>query len=308
MIESETVYFHLKADSLFIPHVVSLKYTDTINHFPYKRLAGFKNPFLNKTINSFFYIDKGVTTIGTYYNDSNFINSFSGSKQNEPYLKNISLFYRENDTVPDKQIELRNIEIIRKFPYSLYLLNQLFYYKEHFSNNELHALLAYFDADVKNTAMYKSFYSYSKGAANFDKAYPAGVQLQDTLDIFSQIGNNTSPFNLFVFWASWCGPCRKEIPQLKKLYALYNQKGLVISSISIDDDKESWKTALRQERMPWNQFIAIDSTKNLIDMHYNIHFIPKAYLFDKQKNLIAIFNGKDSVLLPKMETFFNSTN
>ena len=81
MMESETVYFHLKADSLFIPHIVSLKYTDTSNHFPYKRLAGFKTPFLNKTINSFFYIDKGVTTIGTYYDDSNFINSFSGSKQ-----------------------------------------------------------------------------------------------------------------------------------------------------------------------------------------------------------------------------------
>lgn len=103
-------------------------------------------------------------------------------------------------------------------------------------------------------------------------------------------------------------PLPKKIPQLKKLYALYNQKGLVISSISIDNDKESWKTALRQERMPWNQFIAIDSTRNLIDMHYNIHFIPKAYFFDKQNNLIAIFNGKDSVVLKKTETFFNRTN
>ena len=60
MIESETVYFHLKTDSLFMPHIVSLKYTDTSNHFPYKRLAGFKNPFLNKTINVFFISIKGL--------------------------------------------------------------------------------------------------------------------------------------------------------------------------------------------------------------------------------------------------------
>ncbi len=140
---------------------------------------------------------------------------FRAVNKSEPYLQNISLFYRENDTVPDKQIGLRNITIIKKFPYLLYLLTQLFYYKDHFSNNELHALLAYFDADVKNTVMYKSFYSYFNGAANFDKAYPAGVQLKDTLDVFSQVGNNTSPFNLFVFWASWCGPCRKKSLNLK---------------------------------------------------------------------------------------------
>ena len=67
-----------------------------------------------------------------------------------------------------------------------------------------------------------------------------------------------------------------------------------ISSISIDNNKESWKVALAQEKMTWKQFIAIDSSKNLLDLHFNIKSIPKVYLFDKNKNLIEKFDDSNS--------------
>jgi hypothetical protein len=82
-------------------------------------------------------------------------------------------------------------------------------------------------------------------------------------------------------------------------------KGLAITSISIDGDRDRWHTALHQEKMPWQQLIAIDSTKAFIDLHYDIKVIPKAYLFNQKKELIETFD--DAIIMTKrIEQLFAS--
>jgi thiol-disulfide isomerase/thioredoxin len=304
LIKGQTSYIYYKADPAFIPHLVVLKYNDTNNNNVYKRPLGFKNPYLAKTINSSFYIDKGLTVIETYYNDDNSTNSFKGSKQNEPLLRNVALSYSVDDSTGRSAIIRQDIYLIEKYSYSLELLHQLFYYKQYFTNDELKKILSYFDKEVQQTPTYKSFEKYFIVSTTFDKAYPTNIKLQDSLNFLTQIGDENASFNLFVFWASWCAPCRKEISKLKAIYSLYKNKGLVISSISIDEDQKSWLTALKQEQMPWKQFIAQDSARNHLDIMYNIKFIPKAYLFDKQKKLIEIFDGGDHDLEAKFHLIF----
>lgn len=88
---------------------------------------------------------------------------------------------------------------------------------------------------------------------------------------------------IFDFWASWCHPCRAEIPNFKKLYATYADKGLQIISISIDKDEAAWKKALAEEKMAWPSYLDRTDVATL----YNIRAIPAIYLIDAQGKLIS---------------------
>ncbi|SDI36888.1 TlpA disulfide reductase family protein [Bacteroides ovatus] len=88
---------------------------------------------------------------------------------------------------------------------------------------------------------------------------------------------------LIDFWASWCSPCRKEIPHLKKLYAKYADKGFQIVSISIDKKKADWEKALKEEKLTWPNFL---DTEGIADL-YKVKLIPTMYLIDGQGVMVG---------------------
>ena len=86
------------------------------------------------------------------------------------------------------------------------------------------------------------------------------------------------------FWASWCGPCRKEIPHVKKYYEEYKNKGVQFISVSIDAKKDAWTKALKEEQMPWLQGWAPNSGKEVLNT-YQFNGIPFLILLDKKGNI-----------------------
>ncbi|WP_158614416.1 TlpA disulfide reductase family protein [Ancylomarina euxina] len=84
------------------------------------------------------------------------------------------------------------------------------------------------------------------------------------------------------FWASWCGPCRAEIPNLKKVFANYHSKGLDILSVSTDAREKAWLKAVDAEQMPWEQ---VRDTKSISDV-YNITAIPMIILIDPEGKIM----------------------
>jgi thiol-disulfide isomerase/thioredoxin len=94
---------------------------------------------------------------------------------------------------------------------------------------------------------------------------------------------------LIDFWASWCGPCRKEIPNVKKLYDLYKDKGFEVVSISIDKNEAAWRKALQQEQLQWPNFL---DTMGAADA-YKVRSIPAMFLIDAEQ-LTVIESGDNA--------------
>lgn len=93
---------------------------------------------------------------------------------------------------------------------------------------------------------------------------------------------------LLDFWASWCGPCRVTNKYLLKLYAKYKQQGFEIYSVSVDNDPESWKKAVKKDKITWLQVNDREMGEASIAMKWNVSSIPTSYLLDKEGVIVRI--------------------
>ena len=89
------------------------------------------------------------------------------------------------------------------------------------------------------------------------------------------------------FWASWCGPCRQEMPNLVVNYERYHQQGFEIVGVSFDQKKEAWVNAVRQMGMAWPQMSDLKGWKCAASEAYGVRSIPSNVLLDPQGNIIA---------------------
>jgi thiol-disulfide isomerase/thioredoxin len=92
---------------------------------------------------------------------------------------------------------------------------------------------------------------------------------------------------LIDFWASWCGPCKAEIPYLKQAYTRFHNKGFEIVSVSLDDKKPNWIAALNQFQMPWIHISDVKGFNSVVNELYHVPSIPKTLLLDKTGKIIA---------------------
>jgi peroxiredoxin len=90
------------------------------------------------------------------------------------------------------------------------------------------------------------------------------------------------------FWASWCGPCRAENPNVVKQYQLYKDKGFQVVSVSMDDKKEKWVDAIAKDGMPWVHVSDLKGWNNEAGKLYGIRAVPSNFLVDPQGKIVAV--------------------
>lgn len=105
---------------------------------------------------------------------------------------------------------------------------------------------------------------------------------------------------LIDFWASWCGPCRAEMPTVVEAYTKYHDKGFEVVGVSLDNDKDAWVKAIADLQMPWPQMSDLKGWESEACAVYHVQAIPANVLIDEKGDIIAKdLRGED--LLNKMK-------
>lgn len=137
------------------------------------------------------------------------------------------------------------------------------------------------------------------GKADFKDARLATLK-GDSISLSNYVGKHK--YVLVDFWASWCGPCMREVPNVKAAYEKYKSRGLEIVGISLDRDPKAWEKAVNEKGMNWVQTGGMGSD---VSKSYGVQYIPYIVIFDKKGNIVAK-NLHGEGLLNKLEELMPS--
>jgi len=122
----------------------------------------------------------------------------------------------------------------------------------------------------------------------------------DTILLSSLLGN----YVLLDFWASWCPPCRRENPNLVKVYEKYHDKGFEIYQVSLDKTRDAWLRGINEDGLHWIHVSDLQFWNSIVVPVYGIQGIPWSYLLDKRGRIIAQ-NLKGDMLEQELKQIFN---
>jgi len=90
------------------------------------------------------------------------------------------------------------------------------------------------------------------------------------------------------FWATWCGPCRVELPNVLKAYNQYHAKGFEIIGVSLDENQAALKRFVQENGFAWPQYFDGKRFDNKLAMKYGVGSIPSSYLLDGDGKIIGV--------------------
>ena len=105
------------------------------------------------------------------------------------------------------------------------------------------------------------------------------------LSVMSEVNKNR--VTILDFWASWCGPCRKEVPFMKELYKNYHEKGLGIIGISLDEDHADWVKGIDELGMTWPQMSDLKGWQSEAGQMFQVNSIPFMVIVDQNGTILA---------------------
>ncbi len=114
------------------------------------------------------------------------------------------------------------------------------------------------------------------------------IELNDLNDKPIKLSSLRGKYVLVDFWASWCGPCRAENPNLVRAYNEFKDKGFTVYSVSLDDDRDKWLKAIKKDSLSWpNHVTDLMAWRSPVAIQFGINSIPASYLLDKDGKVIA---------------------
>ncbi len=127
--------------------------------------------------------------------------------------------------------------------------------------------------------------------------------LPDVNDKPVSLSSFKGKITLLDFWASWCGPCRAENPNVVNAYKKYHPKGLEILGVSLDKKKENWLAAIAHDQLTWNHVSELKGWDGKVAEQFGIQSIPSNLLLDKEGRIIAK-DLREEDLMNKLDELF----
>lgn len=170
---------------------------------------------------------------------------------------------------------------------SLMMLSQLHQNKQ-ITDEELIEIYNGMDDSLKATKVGKDIQELVNNAAKLAIGQPAPDFSAPTPEgTEASLKENLGKVTVIDFWAAWCGPCRKENPNVVRIYEKYKDQGLSIIGVSLDRDKDAWLKAIADDGLTWTQISNLAYFNDPIAKEYNINAIPATFIIDADGNIAA---------------------
>lgn len=196
--------------------------------------------------------------------------------------------YPISDTVSKKERLKMEMAFVKNNPKSIVSASILSVYSTTWGKENTIRLYNPFPKEIKESNYGQKIAKYLK----LNKDPKIGEQFADfkmadqngSLRKLSDIKGKTV---LLEFWSSWCGPCRKENPNLVKTYKKFKPKGFEIFAVSLDEDEESWINAIEKDSLNWLHVSDLKGQSNEASLIYGINGIPDNFLIANNGKIIA---------------------
>jgi peroxiredoxin len=165
------------------------------------------------------------------------------------------------------------------------LMNEL---RSRLDAEEFQLLFSSLDKSIQNGPYGESVTAYIKTLkANGVNVTADDFSQDDTKGQQVKLSSFRGKYVLVDFWASWCGPCRQENPNVVKAYNKYKDKNFTILGVSLDDNRDRWLRAINQDGLHWTQVSDLRGWGNEVAVQYGIQSIPSNFLVSPEGKIIA---------------------
>lgn len=268
-----------------------------------------------------FFLENGKIEI-VYDNDSLFKSNVAGTPNNDLLTdfnkksteigKKLSKFQKDNLQKMQEAKKKNDTLVINQImtEYNSFQ-NELNEYSEQFITKNTNAILSVLLLEnfiKQNSLETTKVQEYYNSLTDEVKNSKSGLRVKEMLDAITsvEIGKKAPDFSapspngktislneslgkvtIIDFWASWCGPCRMENPNVVALYNELHEKGLNIIGVSLDRDAAKWKEAIAKDGLTWNHVSNLKFWQDPIAETYNVKAIPATFILDENGVIIA---------------------